>query len=237
MKTGTLFLFGTVLSMNIDQERRNTVNVIPGRNGTLEKEKLTSPLVKNILELSKIMSTLNEPQEIIGLQKLDPQVISAVYDRYFQDVYRYIYYRLGDQQVTEDITSDVFVRLLEAVKTRHGPRSSLKGWLISTASHIVADHLRRKYRRPTESLPEMMIDDFSASVSDVVEHRQETDAVRKAFNQLTSEQQHVLSLRFGDGYSLEETASLMNKKVNAIKALQFRAVASLQRLIGEVVNG
>jgi len=183
------------------------------------------------------MSTLNEHQEIIGLQKLDSQVISAVYDRYFPDVYRYVYYRLGDQQVTEDITSDVFVRLLEAVNARGGPRSSLKGWLISTASHVVTDHLRRMYRRPTQGLAEIMIDDFAASVTEEVEQRQKTDAVQRAFNQLTSEQQHVLSLRFGDGYSLEETASLMEKKVNAIKALQFRAVASLQRLIGEVVNG
>lgn len=237
MKMETLFLFITAGPMRINLERPYLGIVMTGRNGTLEIEKLTPLRVKNLLGSSKIMSASNEHQELIGLQKLDPQVISAVYDRYFPHVYRYIYYRLGDQQVTEDITSDVFVRLLEAVKARQGPRSSLKGWLISTASHVVADHLRRRYRRPTEGLPEMMVDDFSASVTDEVEHRQKTDAVRMAFTQLTSEQQHVLSLRFGDGYSLEETASLMNKKVNAIKALQFRAVASLQRLIGEVVNG
>ncbi|MFN2152656.1 MAG: sigma factor-like helix-turn-helix DNA-binding protein, partial [Anaerolineales bacterium] len=41
-------------------------------------------------------------------------------------------------------------------------------------------------------------------------------------------------LRFGDGYSLEETAAVMQKKVNAVKALQFRALAALQRHIGEV---
>jgi DNA-directed RNA polymerase specialized sigma24 family protein len=51
---------------------------------------------------------------------------------------------------------------------------------------------------------------------------------------LTTEQQNVLALRFGDGYSLEETAAAMRKNVNAIKALQFRALASLQRYIGEV---
>ena len=221
----------------MDQERRYTGIVLSGRDGTLQIEKFTLLQVKSLLGSSKNMSTLNEHQEIMGLQKLDSQVITAVYDRYFPDVYRYIYYRLGDQQVTEDITSDVFVRLLEAVKANHGPSSSLKGWLISTASHVVADHLRRRYRRPTERLPEMMIDDFSASVTDEVDLRQKTDAVRKAFSKLTLEQQHVLSLRFGDGYSLEETASLMNKKINAIKALQFRAVASLQRLIGEVLNG
>jgi RNA polymerase sigma-70 factor (ECF subfamily) len=54
--------------------------------------------------------------------------------------------------------------------------------------------------------------------------------------QLTPEQQHVLALRFGEGFSLEETAAVMNKNVNAIKALQFRALASLQRGIGDVAH-
>jgi RNA polymerase sigma-70 factor (ECF subfamily) len=51
---------------------------------------------------------------------------------------------------------------------------------------------------------------------------------------LTAEQQHVLALRFGQGYSLEETAAFMDKNVNAVKALQFRALAALQRELGEV---
>jgi RNA polymerase sigma-70 factor (ECF subfamily) len=59
------------------------------------------------------------------------------------------------------------------------------------------------------------------------------DAVRKALARLTAEQQHVLTLRFGDGYSLQETAEIMKKKTNAIKALQFRALAALRRGVGE----
>jgi RNA polymerase sigma-70 factor (ECF subfamily) len=60
--------------------------------------------------------------------------------------------------------------------------------------------------------------------------------VQEAYARLTSEQQDVLALRFGQGYSLEETALHMKKKVNAVKALQFRALAALQRQIGEVAH-
>jgi RNA polymerase sigma-70 factor (ECF subfamily) len=67
-----------------------------------------------------------------------------------------------------------------------------------------------------------------------VDLREQNRAVQVAYAQLTSEQQHVLALRFGQGYSLEETASYMKKKVNAVKALQFRALAALQRMIGEM---
>lgn len=169
-----------------------------------------------------------------GLRKLDSQTIGAIYDQYFPEVYRYVRYRFNDDVLAEDITSEVFVRLLEAVRKGQGPESNLKGWLFATASNAVNDHLRRHYRRPTEALSESMTDD-SLSVHAQVDLREKTREVRAAYAQLTLEQQHVLALRFGLGFSLEETALHMKKNANAIKALQFRALAALQRQVGEVV--
>lgn len=171
--------------------------------------------------------------ELNGLRRLDPQVISSVYDRYFPDIYRFVFYRIHNEQVAEDITSDVFVRLLEAVKKERGPQTNLKAWLLSTASHVITDHLRSIYRRPAEALSES-IPDLTTSLTDEIDNRQQAAFVREAYAQLTPEQQNVLALRFGNGYSLEETAIVMKKNVNAVKALQFRALSALQRHIGEV---
>jgi len=176
--------------------------------------------------------SFDERSALNGLQKFDSQSIGAIYDQYFTEVYRYVRYRISDDTVAEDIASDVFVRLLDASKKKKGPQTNLKGWLISTASNVVNDHLRRQYRRPTEALSDSM-PDLGTSVHAEVDLREQSQAVKDAYAQLTSEQQHVLALRFGQGYSLEETASYMKKKVNAVKALQFRALSSLQRLVGE----
>ena len=92
--------------------------------------------------------TYDDRHALEGLRDLNQQVIGAIYDQYFSEVYRYVLYRMGDTSLAEDIASDVFVRLLEASQGGRGPKTNLKGWLISTASHIVMDHLRRKYRRP-----------------------------------------------------------------------------------------
>ena len=181
----------------------------------------------------KLMSVYNERQALDDLQRLDSQAIGAIYDQYFSEVYRYVRYRINDDAIAEDIASDVFVRLLEASQKRQGPQSSLKGWLIATASHAVNDHLRRQYRRPVEALSDTLAD-HGASVHSEVDSREQNRLVQSAYAQLTSEQQHVLALRFGQGYSLEETAGHLNKNINAVKALQFRALASLQRRIGEV---
>jgi len=170
----------------------------------------------------------NDRSILDGLRSLDSQAVGDIYDQYFSEVYRYVCYRVSDETVAEDIASDVFVRLLEAARNRKGPESNLKGWLIATASNAVNDHLRRQYRRPTEALSESMPDE-SPSVSAQVDLREQNHIVRLAYAQLTTEQQHVLALRFGLGYSIEETASQLKKNINAIKALQFRALASLQR--------
>ena len=196
----------------------------------------TQPISQDTTNTINQMALLDAQDELDGLRALDSKVIGAVYDRYFEDVYRFVYYRLGDEQVAEDISSDVFVRLLEAVQKRRGPQTNLKGWLLATASHAVADYLRQVYRRPTEELSDVIPDHGAPSLTDEVDRREQVGSVQDAYAQLTAEQQNVLALRFGDGYSLEETARMMQKNVNAVKALQFRALAALQRNIGEVAN-
>lgn len=180
-----------------------------------------------------LMTDFNEQRALDGLQKLDSQSISAIYDRYFPEIYRYVRYRISDDALAEDIASDVFVRLMEASQKNKGPQTHLRGWLIATASNAVNDHHRRHYRRPTEALSDST-PDGAASVHSQVDVREQNRLVQNALAQLTDEQQHVLALRFGQGYSLEETAAILKKNANAVKALQFRALASLQRQIGEV---
>ena len=195
----------------------------------------TLPTIFHRRTISPMSSIKDDRHALEGLRNLDRQVIGAVYDQYFSEIYRYVLYRLGDPSTAEDIASDVFVRLLEAAEGGRGPKTNLKGWLISTASHIVMDHLRKKYRRPEEEISDTM-PDLSPSVAAEIDQREQNEIVKDAYAQLTPEQQNVLALRFGQGYSLEETANLLNKNVNAVKALQFRALATLQREVGEVDN-
>lgn len=179
------------------------------------------------------MHNPDDNQTLNGLRTLDTQVISVIYDQYFPDVYRYVRYRLSDEHLVEDIVSEVFVRLLETSQNGRGPKSNIKGWLLSTAAHIVTDHLRRRYRHRLQSLSDEL-PDTNLSPHNEVEHRERQRAFQEAYAQLTPTQQHVLALRFGEGYSLEETASILGKNVNAVKALQFRALAALQRKLKEI---
>lgn len=175
--------------------------------------------------------SLPEQSELEELKRLDPQVISAVYDRYFPEVYRFVRYRLNDEHVAEDIASDVFVRLLEACRTGRGPQTNLKAWLLATASHTVTDHLRKSYRRPISDLPDTLPDQTPDMNVDI-EKKERDSRLKSALSTLTQEQQDVIALRFNQECSLEETATMMKKNVNSVKQLQFRALAALNRALG-----
>ena len=163
---------------------------------------------------------------------LDAQAITTIYSHYFPEIFHYVQYRLSDDMLAEDISSEVFFCWLKAVKSGDGPAENLRGWLIGAARHLVVDHIRRKYRHPSEAISDAIKSD-EAGPSELVEHCDTSHILHTAISQLTEDQQQVLALRFGQGYSLEETADIMKKKINAIKALQFRALNALHRRIGK----
>lgn len=174
---------------------------------------------------------MSEKQEIKRLRALDPETITEVHSRFFPEIYRYVRYRMGDPTTAEDITGEVFVRLLEALHSGRGPSKSLRGWIFGTASNLVNDTFRRVYRHEIVELPEELeMNDFDPH--ELTEEREELDTVRVALTYLTEEQQHVLALRFGNGLSVKETAKIMRKKPNAVKALHFRALNTLRKHIG-----
>ena len=171
---------------------------------------------------------------LIRAQRLDAAALGEIHDRHYPEVYRYVRYRLAGEHACEDITAEVFLRLLDALHKKRGPTQNLRGWLFGTASNLVNDHLRTCYARRVDSLDgeEIELPDDS-HLEGSYEDGWMQQQIAEALLHLTPEQQHVLSLRFSDERSIDETATIMGKSVTAVKALQFRAVASLRRLMEE----
>jgi RNA polymerase sigma-70 factor (ECF subfamily) len=158
----------------------------------------------------------------------DQQALAEVHDRYFDPLYRYLNYRLGEPDVAADLTGEVFLALVKALKGNKPPKVSLSGWLYSVARNLAADYIKEKTR--TVPLMEEMVAD-EPSLTDQAHLAHLAPRLRQALLQLTEEQQHVIALRFGQGLSLAETADLLKKSVGSVKALQHRALASLARFI------
>ena len=165
---------------------------------------------------------------LAGVQKRDPQVLAQVHDAYYPAIFRYIAFRVGDHETAEDLTSEVFTRLLDAVSDRNAPQNTLRGWLYRVASNIVADHHRRNYRIRQVELG----NDIRSDVVDPAEalsSKQVLAELSEALTELTEDQQNVISLRFGYEMAIRDVAKLMGKSEGAVKQLQARAVAALSR--------
>jgi RNA polymerase sigma-70 factor (ECF subfamily) len=167
------------------------------------------------------------------IQRHDQEALAEVYDRYFDQLYRYLNYRLGEPEVAADLTGDVFLALVNALKSGKPPRTSLSGWLYTVARNLAADYIKKKGR--TVSLIEDLVSE-EPPLTDQVHVSQLAPLLKEAISQLTEEQQHVIVLRFGQGLSLAETAQILDKSVGAIKGLQHRALASLARFMPKGVE-
>lgn len=164
------------------------------------------------------------------VQEYDASALGEIYDRYAGRIYNYIYYRLGDALLAEDLTGTVFLKMLEAIQSSRCWNVSFSGWLYRIAHNLVVDHFRRGQQDRVASLDEHLV----ASDEDparAVERQLEGDRLRRAIGRLTREQGLVIALKFGDGLSNAEVAEMIGKSEGAIKSLQFRAMASLRRIL------
>ncbi len=159
---------------------------------------------------------------------LDRGALAAIYDEYHQPVYRYIYRQVSDVETARDLTAEVFRRLLQAIQQGKGPDQNLRAWLYRSAHNVVVDHYRRQQHRQHLPLEEQLVNSNDDPVA-LAEKQLLAEQVTAALWQLTPDQRQVITLKYLEGLSNEETAIVVKKPVGAVKSLQHRALAALQR--------
>lgn len=159
----------------------------------------------------------------------DGSALSTIYDQYARKIYVYFYHRLGDRELAEDLTGDVFVRMVEAADTPRFANTSLSGWLYRIAHNLLVDHFRKRSEEVelAEDVPTQ-----SEGPAAVAERRLAQDGLREALEELTEDQRQVIVLRFGEGLTAREVAEIMGKRENAVWQLQHRALNGLRRALG-----
>lgn len=181
----------------------------------------------------------DEDRLLARARRGDRRAIGEIYERYFDAIYQFIRWRVDDPAVAEDLTSEVFIKLLSALQSSAAPADSLRGWLFRVARNSMYDHYQRPV--PTTSLDEALPLAADADTEAQFIRATEVERVQHALRTLAVDQQEVLILRFGQMLNLEATADSMGKSVSAIKSLQFRAINSLRRALhiaeGEAAHG
>jgi RNA polymerase sigma-70 factor (ECF subfamily) len=165
----------------------------------------------------------------------DPAALGQLYDLYAPKMYAYIYRRVGNASLAEDLTSELFVRMLKALHNGSGWRDSFIGWLYRVAHNLVVDYYRR---RPPVADP-LLEDGPATTDSDpavVADRSMANEELFRAIRQLTPDQQEVLVLRFGEGLTAREVGEIVGKTTGAVEALQRRGIAGLRRIMDGAVD-
>lgn len=181
------------------------------------------------------MSTAEAQIVQLAIQR-DCDAFAQLYNSNVNRIYRYIYYRIGNGAEAEDLCEQVFLKAWEAISRFEWRGYPFSSWLYRLAHNMIVDHYRmRKDNEPLEdrvpSSDRRM--DPEASLQRTLANEQ----LRWALQQLTEEQRQVLQLKFIEGYGNPEIAQILAKKEGAIRALQYRALRSLHRILAKEEAG
>ncbi len=186
------------------------------------------------------MRIRNEPRSAGSVQETewvghaingDSDAFAKLYDAYVDRLYRFVFFRVGNEQVAEDLTSQVFLKAWENLGRYEIRGLSFGAWLFRIARNLVIDHYRtRKVHMPLDD--DAFVNSHPALTAEGgMDAEFEAEWLRSAMKQLTDDQKTVLTLKFIEGLDTAEIAQVMGKRQGAIRALQLRGLQALADII------
>lgn len=182
------------------------------------------------LSSSRALEPVMDELTLVRLsQQGDREMFARLYDACVERIYRYVYFRVADDNLAEDITSQVFLKVWGKLDSYQAGGSPFMAWLYRIAHNAVIDH----YRTKKVAIPLEEANPIEVSHADEVDERLDlqikSQHLREALQELTKEQQQVLILKFVSGFSTSEIAQQLGKQQSAVRALQMRGLQGLAK--------
>jgi len=166
-------------------------------------------------------------------QQGDRDALEELYLLYFDRIYSYLHVSVGNRHDAEDLTTQTFLRMLESIGKFRFQSAPFSAWLFRIAHNLAMDHFRAARRwQPEEDVPEPPGSE-EPSAEEAALHSIGRKTMLELIETLSPEQQQVLTLKFVFNFGNNDVAAILDKTPGAIKSLQHRALASLQKQLTE----
>ena len=159
----------------------------------------------------------------------DREALEELYLLHFDRIYAYLQMTVGNRHDAEDLTNQTFVKMLESIERFRWRKVPFSAWLFRIAHNLAVDHFRAGRRWQPEEEPPEPADREQRSAEDEAMHAIGRRGMLQMIEDLSHEQQQVLTLKFVFNFANAEVAGILGKTEGAVKSLQHRALASLQR--------
>jgi RNA polymerase sigma-70 factor (ECF subfamily) len=168
-------------------------------------------------------------------QEGDVNAVGELYDRHNEPIFRYVRSRVHDNRSAEDLTGEIFARMVTSLPNYRARGLPFRAWLYRVAHNLVVDHYRKENGHVLVPLHQAEKLSGAANSPDaVVEHQLTLERVQRALARLDPSQQEVVVLRFLVGLSLREVAQALDKTIAAVKSLQHRGLVALRVALKQV---
>jgi RNA polymerase sigma-70 factor, ECF subfamily len=168
-------------------------------------------------------------QLIARAQQGDRDALEELYLEHFDRIYSYLHMTVGNRHDAEDLTTQTFLKMIESIGKFRWGTAPFSAWLFRIAHNLTMDHFRASRRwQPEEEVPEPEGATESSAEDAALQSIGRTSMLELIEN-LSLEQQQVLMLKFLFNFSNGEAGTVLDKSEGAIKSLQHRALASLQK--------
>ena len=172
----------------------------------------------------------DDERDLVERAKYDPGAFGELYDRHFMQIYKFVYSRVRDQSVAEDVTSDVFMKALRSIGRYQDTGRPISAWLYQIAMNAVADRYRSS--RLLEDIDEQR--DLAAAgpgLEQVAAQRDELRRIWAVVETLPKQQRVAMVLKFQEDMKIEDIAGVMGKSSGAVKLLIHRGVMKVRQSV------
>jgi RNA polymerase sigma-70 factor (ECF subfamily) len=168
-------------------------------------------------------------QLVARAQEGDREALEELYLEHFDRIYSYLHMTVGNRHDAEDLTTQTFLKMLESIGRFRWGTAPFSAWLFRIAHNLAMDHFRARRRwQPEEEVPEPA-GAVASSAEDEAMRVLSSQSMFDLIEELSDEQRQVLILKFVFDFSNVEAATVLDKTEGAVKSLQHRALASLQK--------
>jgi len=170
-------------------------------------------------------------------QQGDREALEELYLIHFDRIYSYLHVSVGNRHDAEDLTTQTFLKMLESIGKFRWRSAPFSAWLFRIAHNLAMDHFRANRRwQPQEEVPEPEPDESTSAEAGALQAIGRRSML-ELIDELSPEQQQVLTLKFVFNFGNAETATILGKTEGAVKSLQHRALASLQKQLAKRDSG
>jgi RNA polymerase sigma-70 factor (ECF subfamily) len=171
-----------------------------------------------------------DERDLVERAKYDPGAFGELYDRHFLQIYKFVYSRVRDQSIAEDVTSDVFLKALRSIGRYQDTGRPISAWLYQIAMNAVADRFRSS--RLLDDIDEQR--DLAASgptLEQIAAQRDELRRIWAIVATLPKQQRVAMVLKFQEDMKIEDIAGVMGKSSGAVKLLIHRGVMKVRQSV------